>query len=83
MNSDQLRDIMNFLRQCVHLEQGASGSVTIRFDAPSLAGMTTAGLDPEGSQEILAAPWWDEMIVDVVETPEMCEPEESSEQVLE
>ena len=83
MKPDELRDIMDFLRQRVHLEVGDTADrVAIRFDAPSVADMAAAGLNPEGSQKVLAAPWWDEMVSDVVETPEMCEPEDSPEQVL-
>ena len=44
--------------------------------------MAGAGLNAEGSRQILAAPWWDEMVDDVVETPEMCDPEDPAAQVL-
>lgn len=84
MKPDDLREIMDFLRGRVRLEAGdTADQVLIRFDAPSLSEMTAAGLNPEGSQSVLAAPWWDEMVSDVVETPEMCEPEDTPEQVLE
>jgi len=84
MNPEELREIMEYLRQRVQLEVGAAvDSVTVRFEAPSLADMETAGLNPEGSRTILSAAWWDEMVTDVLETPEMCEPEDSPEQVLE
>ncbi|KPK62324.1 MAG: hypothetical protein AMS21_07750 [Gemmatimonas sp. SG8_38_2] len=83
MDAGELRDIMEFLRQRVNLEvEEPTDQVVIRFDAPSAADMADAGLDPEGSLSVLAAPWWDEMVADVVETPEMCEPEETPEQVL-
>jgi hypothetical protein len=83
MNADDLRDIMEFLRGRVRLEMGeAADAVTIRFDVPSAADMVAAGLHPEGSESILSAPWWDEMVGDVVETPEMCEPEDTPEEVL-
>jgi hypothetical protein len=83
MEADELREIMDFLRQRVQLEAGEeSDPVVVLFDAPSAADMAAAGLNPEGSEMILASPWWDEMVTDVVETPEMCEPEDSPEQVL-
>ena len=83
MNPDELREIMDFLQQRVRLEVGeAADRIVVRFDAPSVADMVAAGLNPEGSQSVLAAPWWDEMVTDVVETPEMCEPEDTPEQVL-
>ncbi len=84
MDPNELRDIMEFLRQRVHLEEGdAVGGVVIRFDVPSVSDMEAADLNAEGSQGILDAPWWDEMVTDVIETPEMCEPDDSPEQVLE
>jgi hypothetical protein len=84
MNPDELREIMDFLRGRVQLAVGDTADrVVIRFDAPTVADMAAAGLNPEGSQRILAASWWDEMVTDVVETPEMCEPEDTPEEVLE
>ena len=83
MNPDELREIMEFLRRRVQLEVGdAADQIVIRFDAPSVADMVAAGLHAEGSQHILSAPWWDEMVIDVVETPEMCDPEDTAEEVL-
>ncbi|NQT41310.1 MAG: hypothetical protein HQ581_27730 [Planctomycetes bacterium] len=84
MNRDQLRAIMEFLQGKVHLtDPPAEGEVAVGFDAPTVEEMTSAGLDAEGCLQILAADWWDEMVEDVVETPEMCEPDDSPEQVLE
>jgi hypothetical protein len=83
MKPDDLREIMEFLRQQVHLAVGEStDAITIRFDEPSAAAMAAAGLHPEGSRSILSAPWWDEMVTDVVETPEMCDPADTPEDVL-
>jgi len=81
---DELREIMTFLRQKVHLkDRGTDGGVTIGFDTPTADEMAKAGLNAEGGEQILHAPWWKEMVVDIVETPEMCEPGDSPEQVLE
>ncbi|MGD2153993.1 MAG: hypothetical protein PVG79_12055 [Gemmatimonadales bacterium] len=83
MKAEELRGILDFLRERVRVEVGDTADpAVIRFDAPTLADMTAAGLDPEGSRTILAAPWWDEMVAEVVETPDMCEPEDTPEQVL-
>jgi hypothetical protein len=83
MEPDDLREIMDFLRGTVSLEEGGRGDrIVIRFDAPTLDAMTEAGLHREGSGRILAAPWWDEMVDDIVETPEMCDSDDSPEQVL-
>ncbi|MCI5137127.1 MAG: DUF2065 domain-containing protein, partial [Candidatus Electrothrix sp. AR1] len=34
-------------------------------------------------QPFLAASWWEEMVTDIIETPDFCEPDESPQQVLE
>ncbi len=84
MVPEELRAIMDFLRQRVHPEDGgADGSTIIIFDAPTAEEMTQAGLNAAGCKQILDAPWWDEMAADIVETPDMCDPEDPSEQVLE
>ena len=46
------------------------------------ADLTEAGLNPEGVRRLLAAPWLPDMVSEILETPEFCEPEESSEQLL-
>jgi len=84
MTPDELRAIMGFLRQRVHLmPQEPDDKVAVGFDAPTADQMAGAGLSAEGSRQILDSPWWDEMVVDIVETPEMCDPDDSPEQVLE
>jgi hypothetical protein len=44
--------------------------------------MIGEGLDPEGVRRLLAVAWWREMVDEVVETPEFCDPEEGPEQIL-
>ena len=83
MLPDELRAIIGFLRQRVHLKsEEADAEVAIGFAAPTPAEMAAAGLNAEGCRQILAAPWWDEMVVDIIETPEMCDPGDPPEQVL-
>ena len=84
MTPDELRAIMDFLRGKVHLEdRQADAAVAIGFDVPAVGDMERAGLNLEGCRQILGAPWWDEMVTDIVETPEMCDPRDPPEQVLE
>lgn len=84
MTPDDLRAIMNYLRGCVSLgESSTEECIDVIFDAPTHDQMTAAGLDAQGSEQILNAPWWDEMVEDIVETPEMCEEDDTPEQVLE
>jgi hypothetical protein len=83
MTPDDLRAIMGFLQDRVRLEDAeTAGEVAIGFDVPTPDEMARAGLDAEGSRQILEAPWWDEMVADTVETPEMCDPGDPPEQVL-
>lgn len=84
MTPDELRAIMNWLRQRVYLKDGgAGGEAAVGFDAPTADELAKADLNREGLRQILDAPWWDEMVADVVETPEMCDPADPPEQVLE
>ncbi len=84
MTPDELRAIMDWLRQRVHLkDQGPDQAVEIEFDIPTAEELGKTDLDAEGCRQIMDAPWWDEMVTDIVETPEMCDTEDPVEQVLE
>jgi len=84
MTPDDLRAIMNYLRQCVYLSEKCTDEyIELMFNTPTLDDMVAAGLDPQGSEQILGAPWWDEMVEDVVETAEMCDADDPPDQVLE
>jgi len=83
MTPDELRTIMEFLAQRVRLaDSGTEAETAIAFDAPTSDEMVRAGLNSEGVEQILAASWWDEMVEDIVETPDMCEPDDTPDQVL-
>ena len=84
MTPDELRSIITFLRERTGIDpEKAEGGVVITFNAPSLNDMTDADLNMEGSKSILEAEWWNEMITDIIETPDFCEPEDPPEQALE
>ena len=84
MIPEELRTIMAYLSGRVHLGSTADESpLVITFDAPTEDEMINAGLFPEGVKRIRCAPWWDEMVTDILETPDYCEPEDSPHQVLE
>jgi hypothetical protein len=80
MNRDALRDIMEHLCQRVALDAGTD--VAVVFAAPSEAELVAGGLDAETVRHIRRAPWWDEMVAEVIETPELCDPDEPAERVL-
>ena len=83
MSPDELRAIMAFLRERVCLDsKDDQRPVAIAFLPPTVGEMIGAGLHAEGVEQVLSAPWWAEMITDIIETPDFCEPDESPEQVL-
>jgi len=79
MTPDQLRDVVRFLELRVGL--GEDG-LSITFDEPGESEMVAAGLEPDGVHRLLTSPWWSEMVEEVLETPEFCEPEDSGDQIL-
>jgi len=75
---------MAFMRQRVHLkDEGTGGAVGVGFELPSADEVVHAGLNADGWKQIRQAPWWDEMVADIIETPEMCDPDDAPERVLE
>lgn len=80
MTPAELREVIAHLERRVRLVDG--GSRTVAFDMPDEAELLAAGLSPEGVRRLLAAPWLEEMVSDVLETPEFCEPEDSPDQLL-
>jgi hypothetical protein len=84
MTPGELQAIMTFLRERVSLRPpNTSNEIIITFNAPTEEEMIDAGLNVEGAKRILRVPWWDEMVADIVETPDMCDPDESLQKVLE
>jgi len=84
MTPEELRAIMVYLRKRVHLgHQETKSPVVITFYAPTEEEMIDAGLNAEGVKRILRVPWWEEMVADIVETPDMCDPGDSPQQILE
>jgi hypothetical protein len=75
---EDLRRMMDYLQDLVT----TSGRRSIVFEIPDERAMLDAGLDADAVQQLLAAPWLEEMVADVRETPEFCSPEETSDQLL-
>ena len=80
MTPEDLRNVMAYLERQVRLADEDPRSIA--FEMPSEGELLAAKLNPEGVRRLLAAPWLSEMVAEVRETPEFCEPEESSEQLL-
>lgn len=84
MTPDELRSIIEYLRERVGIDpEQAEDGVMITFNAPSINDMIDDGLNIGGSRVVLEAEWWDEMVADIIETPDFCEPDDPPAQVLE
>ena len=59
-----------------------SDEPVIAFDAPTAEDFKEQGFSDEDIALTLGSGWWPEMIVDIIDTPEYAEPDESPEQVL-
>lgn len=83
MTPDELRSIMACLRERVNLAAPSPDRpVAITFLAPTEDEMIREGLNPEGVKRLLHVPWWDEMVTDIMETPDYCDPGDPPQQVL-
>jgi len=83
MKAEELQAIMKYLMGKVSLNpQQDNNEIIIKFETPSESEMINAGLNPDGVKRILNVPWWDEMVEDIIETPDMCDPEDSPEDIL-
>ncbi len=80
MTAEDLRSVIAYLERHVRLADEDSRGIV--FEMPSAGELLEAGLNPEGVRRLLAAPWVADMVSEILETPEFCEPEESSEQLL-
>jgi hypothetical protein len=77
---DQLRAIVDYLEDRVNLI--TKGDRAISFDPPSAEEMATAGLDGPTAISLTSAPWWREMVDDIIETPDFAEPDATPTVVL-
>ena len=83
MTPEELRAIMAYLKEKVRLgAEKDSDQVRIHFDGTTEDEMIRAGLNAEGVKLILQAPWWEEMVTDIIETPDFCEPDDAPKQIL-
>ncbi len=78
MTAEELRRLMRHLEEQVQLV----GDREIRFDFPSAAELATAGFTADDVEQVLGTPWLEEMVEEVRETPEFCEPGQSDAEVL-
>ena len=77
---DELREIVRYLQDRVRL--ATVDERTIVFDPPDADRMIGDGLEAAAATSIVSAPWWSEMIDDIIETPDFAEPDDTPEVVL-
>jgi hypothetical protein len=80
MTADDLRKLIEFVEGRVRIAE--SGGRGIEFEPPTERELLEAGLHPDGVRQLLQAPWLREMVADVRETPDFCDPGDAPEQVL-
>lgn len=83
MDGEAIRAAMALLVGRVEPVEQPGGGCGVRFAPIDLDGMLAAGIAPEVARRISGAPWWDEMIEDVAETPEYCDDDADAATVLE
>lgn len=75
MTRDEIVRLVSWLKERVTLVEDGR----VAFHEPTEEAMAEAGFGPEFAALTLRAPWWPEMITDIVETPECvggdCEPD--------
>jgi hypothetical protein len=81
MTPDQLRTVIAWLEQRIRCAR-TSGVTTVTFDPPTAADLVPIGVDEGDGARLLAAPWWPEMVADIVGTPAFCGADEDLDTVL-
>lgn len=81
MTPEQLRAVIASLEARVSLAAPGPPPV-IAFAAPDPADLGRLGVAADEVRRLLDAPWWPEMVADIVETPDVCGAEETLETVL-
>jgi hypothetical protein len=82
MDKDEIKRLYEWIQNRVTLDEETDG-IAIVFDEPDPDDFSDADFDPELVDLTLESDWWEEMVTDVVETPDYAEPNESADQVLE
>ena len=81
MDKDEIRRLYEWIQGRVRL-QSDGDELAIGFDEPTAGDLEAQGFSTEAVERTIGSSWWKEMVIDIVETPEFAEPEDSPEQVL-
>jgi hypothetical protein len=76
-----IQKMYEWIQGRVRLTPGSDEPV-IAFDAPTAEDFKECGFSEDDTALSLGSAWWPQMVVDIIETPEYAEPDESPEQVL-
>jgi hypothetical protein len=82
MDADEIKRMYEWIQGRVALADGTDG-IAVSFDEPNADDFAEAGFATEAAELTLSSDWWEEMVTDIVETPDFAEPGEGPEQVLE
>ncbi len=61
---------------------GEGEACQVRFEAIDRQAMLDAGIPAAVIDRIRGAAWWDEMVEDVIDTPDFCDDDATADQVL-
>jgi hypothetical protein len=82
MDRDEIKRLYEWIQTRVTVDEEADG-IAILFNEPDPDDFADAGFDPELVDLTLESDWWEEMVVDIIETPDYAEPGVPPGQVLE
>lgn len=77
---EQLRAIVEYLEERVRLV--TDGDRAITFDPCTVEEIADEGLDLKTFTSLTSAPWWSEMVEDIIQTPDFAEPDATPSVVL-
>ena len=82
MDPQDIRNAIQLLKNRVTLTESAAGDCQVTLEDLDRDGMVALGIAPDLAQHLASADWWPEMIEDVGETPDFCEPDTSPDEIL-
>ena len=82
MTPEQLRTVIGLLERRVGCAPSPAGGCTVSFAPPTAADLAAAGIAVDEAERVLTAPWWPEMVDEIVDTPTFCGDDEPPETVL-
>ncbi len=79
---EQIKVALDLLMDRVRMTTTEGGDCSVAFEDLDRDAMIALGIAEDVADHLADAPWWSEMIDDVAETPDFCEPGDTPEQVL-